>query len=119
MILVRPPSSRASLLNFGQTAVSNWMMIVALIYGMMPSVPMAQCSIAPPANVFNIPSGPPPCEWCVEIMLQAPCRSNPGMRIHAISRTTASTPSVNKIRDFSSGILKQLPNVLKMERNMN
>jgi hypothetical protein len=40
------------------------------------------------------------------------------MRIHAIKRQIASTPSVNKIRDFSSGILKQLVNVLAMERNM-
>src|ERR1035441_8674076 len=33
-------------------------------------------------------------------------------------RTIASTPNVNKIRDFSSGILKQLAKVLKMLRNM-
>ena len=51
--------------------------------------------------------------------LKEPCHFKPGMRIHAINRTINSTPSVNKIRDFSSGILTQLPNVLKMERNMN
>jgi pheromone shutdown protein TraB len=40
------------------------------------------------------------------------------MRIQAVKRQIASTPSVNKIRDFNSGILKQLANVLTMERNM-
>ena len=47
----------------------------------------------------------------------APFRS--GMRIHAINRQIASNPTVNKIRDFSSGILKQFANVLTMERNMS
>ncbi len=120
MIFARPPSSRASLLNFGQTAVSNWMMMVALIYGMMPSVPMAQRSSAPPANVFNRPSAPPPfCEWVCEIIVQ---RRAVQTR-ECGSRQSAGRPparqSVNKMRDFSSGILAQLPNVLKMERNMN
>src|ERR1017187_2591127 len=40
------------------------------------------------------------------------------MGINAASRQIASTPTVNKIRDFNSGILKQLANVLTMLRNM-
>ena len=40
------------------------------------------------------------------------------MRTHAIKRQIASKPIVNKIRDYNSGILKQLTNVLKMLRNM-
>jgi hypothetical protein len=51
-------------------------------------------------------------------ILPAPCRpdreSDEGNQ-----PATASTHSVNQIRDFSSGILKQLANVLKMLRNMN
>ena len=42
----------------------------------------------------------------------------PGMRITASKRQTARIPSVNKIRDLSSGILKQLLRVLAMERNI-
>jgi hypothetical protein len=34
------------------------------------------------------------------------------MVMNDITRQIASTPNVNKIRDFSSGILKQLRNVL-------
>ena len=36
--------------------------VEALIEGMMPSAPMAQCSNAPPAKVLYMPSRPPvPC----------------------------------------------------------
>src|SRR5664280_2556578 len=85
---------------------------------MMPSDPMAQCSNAPPAKVLYRPSIPPPlCAlWLKKLVSASPFK--PGIRIQVIKRQIASTPSVNKIRDFSSGILKQLVNVLAMERNM-
>src|SRR5580704_14389900 len=41
-----------------------------------------------------------------------------GMTMNAVNRQTASSMMVNKILDFSSGILKQLPSVLRMERNI-
>jgi hypothetical protein len=44
--------------------------------------------------------------------------SKPGMVMKVIKQQTASIPSVNKIRDFSSGILKQLANVSAMLRNI-
>src|SRR5882672_68644 len=40
------------------------------------------------------------------------------MRMTASRRQTASNPSVKRMRDFSSGILKQLANVLRRLRNM-
>jgi hypothetical protein len=51
---------------------------------------------------------PPPCEFSVQKKLASAAPSKPGMTDERINRQTASTPSVNKIRDFSSGILKQL-----------
>ncbi len=59
MIFARPPSSRASLLNCGITAVNSWMMMVAVMYGMMPSAPMAQFCSAPPVNRLYIPNKDP------------------------------------------------------------
>src|SRR5208282_2825577 len=85
---------------------------------MMPSDPMAQCSNAPPANVLYMPSNPPPPWARLKYSVNA-VPFKPGMRIYAINRHTANKPNVNKIRDFSSGILKQLANVLKMLRNMS
>ena len=78
---------------------------------------MAQCSNAPPANVLYMPSNPP-LPWARWKYSVNAVPFKPGMRIYAISRHTANKPSVNKMRDFSSGILKQLANVLKMLRNM-
>jgi len=40
-------------------------------------------------------------------------------QMYASKRATASKLSVKMIRDFSSGILKQLTKVLKMEAIMN
>jgi hypothetical protein len=78
---------------------------------------MAQRSKAPPANVLYNPTAPPPCELLLKKFRNA-VLSKPGMVMKVIKQQTDSIPNVNKIRDFSSGILKQLANVLKMERNM-
>jgi hypothetical protein len=54
---------------------------------------------------------PPPCEFWLKYSTNAvPFR--PGMVMNDITRQMNNTPSVNKIRDFNSGILKQLRNVL-------
>ena len=116
MILVRPPSSRAILLNDGITALNNWMMMVALMYGMMPSEPMEQCSMPPPVNMLNRPSTPPRSFLSMYSASAAPFSQ--GMGMSDARRQIASTPTVNKIRDFNSGILKQLANVVTMLRNM-
>jgi len=48
--LGRPPSSRASLLNWGTTAVNNWMIMVGRDVGHDPREPTPQCCIAPPVK---------------------------------------------------------------------
>src|ERR1035437_243883 len=84
---------------------------------MMPSEPMAQCSNAPPAKVLYIPSRPPSPPLVAKKFVRA-SPFKPGMRMTASRRQTAKSPSVNKILDLSSGILKQLPSVLAIERNI-
>jgi hypothetical protein len=44
--------------------------------------------------------------------------SRPGVGTSEARRQIPSNSSVNMIRDFSSGILKQLPKVVKMEENI-
>src|SRR5208282_4282303 len=84
---------------------------------MMPSAPTAQCSSAPPVNRLYMPSRPPPAELLLKNSVKtAPAR--PGIRTNAINRQTARMATVNKIRDFNSGILKPLAKGLVMERNM-
>src|SRR6185369_12531468 len=95
------------------------MIIVALMYGMMPSAPTAQCSSAPPVNKLYIPStDAPAAAWSWTYCANTP-PSRPGMRTTAASRQIASTIMVNRIRDFSSGILKQLLKVLAIAANMD
>jgi hypothetical protein len=75
---------------------------------------------APPANVLYMPSKRRAGNFAPSKKLAANAVAvQTGNGDEASNRQTASIPSVNKIRDFSSGILKQLANVLKMERNMN
>src|SRR6186997_2278318 len=85
---------------------------------MMPRAPTAQCSRAPPVNRLYIPNTPPlpPADLSKNAVSATPSR--PGIRTNAINRQTARMATVNKIRDFNSGILKQLVNVLAMEANM-
>src|SRR5580658_2868697 len=45
--------------------------------------------------------------------------SSPGIGTNDASRQTPRTTSVKTIRDFSSGILKQLLNVLMIEENIS
>ena len=83
---------------------------------MIPSAPTAHFSKPPPVNMLYIPSKPLP-------RFAAPDRSRPSSArrpsrecgTRPISRQIPNTISVNKIRDFSSGILKQLLNVLRMD----
>ncbi len=42
------------------TTVSSWMMMLAVIYGMMPSAKIDSWSSAPPLNMFAKPMRPPP-----------------------------------------------------------
>jgi len=94
------------------------MMIVALIYGMMPKVPTAQCSRAPPVNVLYRPRTEDPACWCDSKNFASAAPFKPGIRTTASSRQIASTINVNRIRDFSSGILKQLLKVVAMAENI-
>jgi hypothetical protein len=71
--------------------------------------------------MLYIPISPPP-----ELFLPAADSKNfasqgvsrPGHGTSDASRQIPSTINVKMIRDFSSGILKQLPSVVKMDRNM-
>src|ERR1700722_8134381 len=119
MILTRPPSSRAILLNDGTTAVSSCITIVALMYGMMVNAPMAQFSVAPPLNILIIPSGELVWAWICSKNVFNAAPSSPGTRTHASNRQIAGIIMVNKIRDLSSGILKQLLKVWKIDASMN
>ena len=87
---------------------------------MMPSAPTAQCSSAPPVNMLYMPSNAAAALRRALLGNKPPARRHPdpGMRIIAARRQIASTTSVNRIRDFSSGILKQLLKVLVMEASM-
>src|SRR5665213_3317224 len=60
----------------------------------------------------------PPELCCCSKCFASTTPSMPGTRTNVSNWHTASTPIVNRMRDFSSGILKQLANVLKMLRNM-
>ena len=51
-----PSFLRAS--NRGMTTVSSWMMMLAVMYGMIPSAKIDSCSSAPPLNRFTRPSRP-------------------------------------------------------------
>src|SRR5207249_3216948 len=85
---------------------------------MIPRAPTAQCSSAPPVNMLYMPSTEAPLAACALKNSANVLPSRPGMRITASNRQIASTISVNKIRDFSSGILKQLLKVLAMAASM-
>jgi hypothetical protein len=37
------------------TTVSSWRMMLAVMYGMIPSAKMVSCSSAPPLNMFTRP----------------------------------------------------------------
>src|SRR5881628_3323958 len=85
----------------------------------MPSAPTAHFFSAPPVNRLYIPITPPADAfwlWSNHSFSAAP--SKPGTGTHATSRHTASSMSVNKIRDLSSGILKQFAKVSAMLLNM-
>src|SRR5438552_9450945 len=85
---------------------------------MMPKAPMAQFSSAPPVKRLYMPSTEAPlAAWDLKNAANT-APSSPGMRITASIRHIARTIKVNKIRDFSSGILKQLLKVLAMAASM-
>src|SRR5579872_1734474 len=87
---------------------------------MIPNVPTAQRSKPPPVNRLYIPKKPlvllPPLVWKYVVSKPA---FKPGQGISEANRQTPKTTSVKTIRDLSSGILKQLSNVLKMEENIS
>src|SRR5882757_774709 len=94
-------------------------MIVALMYGMMVNAPIAQFCNAPPENELSKPMAPPPeLREASSTALFNVAPSNPGRWMYAVKRQIARTTTVKIIRDFNSGILKQLLKVLTMERNM-
>src|SRR5260221_13687 len=87
---------------------------------MIPSAPTAQRSRAPPVNMLYIPRRPPPPRLaaCSKNFDNA-TPSRPGIGIMAVSRQMPRTIRVKRMRDFSSGILKQLANVLTMAANIS
>src|SRR6266700_3282363 len=81
---------------------------------MMPKAPTAQCSSAPPVKRLYMPSTEAPVAACDSKNCARALPLRPGMRTTASSRQIASTTNVKRIRDLSSGILKQLLKVLAM-----
>src|SRR6188508_1786268 len=86
---------------------------------MMPRAPTAHFCSAPPVNKLYIPSTPPPvvARFASNHSLSA-VPSRLGTVTHATTRQTASSKRVKRIRDLSSGILKQFANVSAMFLNM-
>jgi hypothetical protein len=85
---------------------------------MIPKEPMAQRSNAPPVNKLYIPRTEAPWEACALKNSARTFPFKPGMRMIASSRQMPSNMKVKRIRDLSSGILKQLLNVLAMAASM-
>src|SRR3974377_912727 len=87
---------------------------------MNPKTPTAQCSRAPPVKRLYIPSIEDPAAAFALLSKKADKvrPSRPGMRTTASSRQIASTIKVKRIRDLSSGILKQLLKVLTIAASM-
>src|SRR5688500_5981461 len=95
------------------------MMMLAVIYGIMPSAPMAHCFNAPPVNRLYMPT----TEFDILPAFESnhsrnALPSRPGTGTQAMTRHKKRTASVKRIRDFNSGILKQLAKVLKRLANM-
>src|SRR5207249_8160234 len=80
--------------------------------------PTAQCSSAPPVNKLYMPNREEPLAACRSKKSARALPFKPGMRTTASSRQMARTIRVNKIRDLSSGILKQLLKVLAMAESI-
>src|SRR5580658_3454242 len=87
---------------------------------MIPSAPTAHRSNPPPVNMlymFNKPPAPAfPGAESKYFLNASP--SNPGTGTNEASRQIASTRTVKPMRDFSSGILRQLFRVLRMDVNI-
>src|SRR6266480_3684955 len=86
---------------------------------MIPREPTAQCWSAPPVKRLYMPKKEPPkvsAFFSKYFTSSAPF--NPGIVIQAMIRHRPRSNSVKMILDLSSGILKQLANVLAMARNM-
>src|SRR5664279_1936276 len=85
---------------------------------MMPNAPIAQFSSAPPLNMLYSPSNEPAPPLLLSKNAGSDVASSPGTCTTAVSLQMARTKAVNKIRDFNSGILKQLLNVWAMAPSM-
>src|ERR1043166_6485254 len=85
----------------------------------MLSAPMAQFSKPPPVNKLYIPNTPPPdLPPPVSKNAFSLAASRPGAGTRAHNRQMPNSNRVNRILDFSSGILKQLEKVLAIFANM-
>ena len=99
VIFCRPPTSFASLLSLGTTAVSSCTMIEALMYGMIPSAKIEQAATTPPLKaLMSVVSAFPVLASAVS---RYPCTtdgSTPGRVMAAPIRTTASMAIVKRTR---------------------
>ncbi len=92
LIFFRPCSpSLLSRSSGGTTTVRSWMMMLAEMYGMMPSAKIDNCSIAPPLNMLNIPRKPVVADCMYSIMRS---RFTPGTMMNTPIRYTARRLSV-------------------------
>src|SRR5712672_3419103 len=81
---------------------------------MIPIAPTAQCSRAPPVNMLYKPRTELPVPACLSKKSARAPPLRPGTLTTAAKRQTARTSRVKRIRDFSSGILKQFRKVSAM-----
>ena len=101
----RPGSpSRASFSSDGMIAVMSWMMMDALMYGQIESVPTEQRASAPPVKRSNIPMRP---AWLLTMSAIA-WALTPGVGTMAMRRQSATRESVKRMRERSSLIFQIL-----------
>ena len=110
----RPTSpSRAIFSSEGMIAVMSWMMMLALMYGQMESMPTAQLASAPPVNTSAMPIRPPALEALARSRSASsatPAGLMPGVGTTAMRRQSRISARVKKMRERSSGIFQMLRN---------
>ena len=86
------------------------MMMLAVMYGMIPSAKIEKLSNAPPENRFRNPSAP--CWLAVSFSCEMAIESTPGTRMNTPNRYTATMATTNKILFRRSSTLKMFARLL-------
>ena len=103
--------------NRGMTTVSSCRMMLAVMYGMIPSAKIASCSSAPPENSWIIwyrPAASPEVAWARHWFTLTMFTFGVGMT--EPSRKTARMKSVNRIFLRRSGVRSAFAKAESMKR---